>query len=155
MPHKSNFFSFFFVFAMSQFDLPMVKKKSWIYGGYPNIEDTTEKKKITPLFNWPTIWVRRGGHWAKHMGLKGSAIGNTLGNTLNLIGTHWELGDKGKMKKFLPSPTPTPTPPQNLKEKKSGHFECMLSLPIGCMKFLCSKTVQFHFWVWANKTPPL
>jgi hypothetical protein len=30
-------------------------------------------------------------------------------------------------------------PPQNLKEKKSRHFECMLSLPIGCMKFLFPK----------------
>jgi hypothetical protein len=78
-----------------------------------------------------------------HMGLKGGAIGNTLGNTLNLIGTHWELGDKGKMKKIPPLPNPNPnppkTPPQNLKEKKSGHFECMLSIPIGCMKFLVPK----------------
>jgi hypothetical protein len=31
------------------------------------------------------------------------------------------------------------TPPPNLKEKKSRHFECMLSLPIGCMKFLFQK----------------
>jgi hypothetical protein len=41
---------------------------------------------------------------------------------------------KGKMKK-----NSSPQPPQNLKEKKSRHFECMLSLPIGCMKFLFSK----------------
>ncbi len=25
-------------------------------------------------------------------------------------------------------------------------YECMLSLPIGCMKFLCSKSVCHHFW---------
>jgi hypothetical protein len=37
------------------------------------------------------------------------------------------------MKKNLPPTT------QNLKEKKSRHFECMLSLPIGCMKFLFPK----------------
>jgi hypothetical protein len=34
---------------------------------------------------------------------------------------------------------PTPAPAQNLKEKKSSHFECMLSLPVGCMKFLFPK----------------
>jgi hypothetical protein len=51
----------------------------------------------------------------------------------NILGTHWELeGNKGKMKKFLP-------PTQNLKENKLRHFECMLSLPIGCMKFLFPK----------------
>jgi hypothetical protein len=33
-----------------------------------------------------------------------------------------------------------PAPPtQNLKGEKSRHFECMLSLPIGCMKFLFPK----------------
>jgi hypothetical protein len=37
------------------------------------------------------------------------------------------------MKKIPPLPL---TPTQNLKEKESRHFECMLSLPIGCMKFL-------------------
>jgi hypothetical protein len=29
----------------------------------------------------------------------------------------------------------------------------MLSLPIGCMKFLCSKTVHHHFW--PRLIPPL
>jgi hypothetical protein len=33
-----------------------------------------------------------GGLWAKHMGLKRGAIGNTLGKHIgNLMGTHWEL----------------------------------------------------------------
>jgi hypothetical protein len=32
-----------------------------------------------------------------------------------------------------------PPPTQNLKEKKSRHFKCMLGLPIGCMKFLFQK----------------
>jgi hypothetical protein len=54
--------------------------------------------------------VRRGGIWAKHMGLLG-ANGNTLGEHIgnnrqhigNLMGTHWELegnmlGTKEKMK---------------------------------------------------------
>jgi len=34
--------------------------------------------------------VRRGGLWAKHMGLKQGAIGNTLGEHIeNLMGTYW------------------------------------------------------------------
>jgi len=53
------------------------------------------------------------------------------------IGSHLELeGNQEKKKKILPPP---PSTPQNLKEKKSRHFECMLSLPIDCMKFGFSK----------------
>jgi hypothetical protein len=42
------------------------------------------------------------------------------------------LGTKEKCKK-----NSSPKNPQNLKEKKkkTRHFECMLSLPIGWMKF--------------------
>jgi hypothetical protein len=52
------------------------------------------------------------------------------------MGIHWELevymlGTKEKW--------PPPSPTQNLKENKSRHFECMLNLPIGCMKFLFPK----------------
>jgi hypothetical protein len=59
------------------------------------------------------------------------------------------LGTKEKGKKNPPPPT------QNLKEKKSRHFECRLSLPIafGCMEFLYSKTVCHHFW--PGLIPPL
>jgi len=58
-----------------------------------------------------------------------------------IMGTHWELEGnmlrtKEKWKKILPS---TPPKTQNLKEKKSRHVECMLSLAIGCMKFLFPK----------------
>jgi hypothetical protein len=50
-------------------------------------------------------------------------------------------------KKILPSPYPPQRknekhpPPHRpkLKRKKSRHFESMLNLPIGCMKFLFSK----------------
>ncbi len=39
--------------------------------------------------------VRRGGLWAKHMGLKQGAIGNTFAehikNLGNILGIHWEL----------------------------------------------------------------
>jgi hypothetical protein len=43
------------------------------------------------------------------------------------------LGTKEKRKTFLPPSQ------KNLKEQKSRHFQCMLSLPIGCMKFLFPK----------------
>jgi hypothetical protein len=46
--------------------------------------------------------------------------------------THWEQNKNEK------NPPPLP-PTQNLKEKKSRHFVGMLSLPIGCMKFLIPK----------------
>jgi len=63
------------------------------------------------------------------------------------MGTHWELegnmlGTKENEKKKSPPPTPPPSPSllqKNLKENKSRHFECMLSPPIGCMKFLFPK----------------
>jgi hypothetical protein len=88
--------------------------------------------------------VRGDELWAKHMGLKWGAIGNTLGGTPwepsehieNLLGTWKEhVGNKGKMKKI------------------KALFKCILSLPIGCMKFLCSKTVRHHFW--PGLIPPL
>jgi len=83
--------------------------------------------------------VRRGGLWAKHMGLKGGAIGNTLGEHIgNLMGIHWEQ----RTNETNPPPTPKT---QNLNEKKSRHFECMLSLPIGCMKFLFQKVMVTIF----------
>jgi hypothetical protein len=53
--------------------------------------------------------VRSGGLWAKHMGLKQGAIGNTFEEHIgNLVGTHWERQEnmflsKEKLKKTLPS----------------------------------------------------
>ncbi len=41
----------------------------------------------------PAIQVRRGGLWAKHMGLKRGAVGNTLGTLRE------HVGNNGKMKK--------------------------------------------------------
>jgi hypothetical protein len=59
------------------------------------------------------------------MRLKRVAIENTLGEHIgSLMGTCRE---------------------QRKNEKKSRHFECMLRLPIGCMKFSISKTVGHHF----------
>jgi hypothetical protein len=66
------------------------------------------------------------------MGLKRGAIGNSLGEyTENLRNI---VGNKGKKKEKKSS-----YPTRNLKETNSRHFECMLSLRIGCMKFLFSK----------------
>jgi hypothetical protein len=79
---------------------------------------------------WPTYRWGGGGLWAKHMGLKRGAIGNTLGEPIgNLKGTFWE---------------------QRENEKKSRHFECILSLPIGCMKFLFCQNCLSPFCTWAK-----
>jgi hypothetical protein len=65
------------------------------------------------------------------MGLKQGAMGNTLGA---------QIGNKGKMKKY-----PPPRPHLLQKEKTRAHHECMLSLPIGCMKFLFPKLLVTIF----------
>jgi hypothetical protein len=57
---------------------------------------------------------------------------NPRGNTLGTWREH--IGNKGKMK------------------KKSRHFECMLSLPIECMKLLFLELVHHHFLATANTT---
>jgi len=56
--------------------------------------------------------VKRGGLWAKHMGLSKVLLRAPLWNTLGTLGTHWELernmlGTKGK-KKDPPPPPPRP-----------------------------------------------
>jgi len=81
--------------------------------------------------------------WPTYIGEKGRTLGKTYGTKARCYwghpwGTHWEQGKNEKKNPQLPL--------QNLKEKKPRHFECMLSLLIGCMKFLCSKTVHHHFW---------
>jgi len=51
---------------MSQFDWPSQKKvKIW---KLPKIEDSMERWIASPSV--PPILMRRGGLWAKHMGLK-------------------------------------------------------------------------------------
>ncbi len=86
--------------------------------------------------------------WPTYVGEKGRTLGKTYGARCyweHLWGAHWEfdvnplgtwrehVGTKGKMKKILP-----PTK-RNFKAIKSRHFEWMLSLPIGYMKFLFPK----------------
>jgi hypothetical protein len=89
----------------------------------PKIEDSMKKWSASSF--GPPIWVRRGGLWAKHMGLKGGAIGNTfgehIGNPGNILKTHWELegnmlGTKEKGKKILP-------PTQNFFKKKVFSYD--------------------------------
>jgi hypothetical protein len=78
-----------------------------------------------------------------------------VGNLWNILGTHWELEGNmlGQRKNETNPPTPHPPPPPQLNRKKSRNFEFMLSLPIGCMKFLGSKTGGHHFW--PGLIPPL
>jgi len=65
----------------------------------------------------------------KSYGIKPSTIGNTLGDG-NTLGTR---GEK------IPLPCP-------LKKGKNWMVRwCMLSLPIGCMKF-SFQTIGHHFW---------
>ncbi len=61
--------------------------------------------------------------------------------------TCWEqIGNKEEKQK-IPPPHYTPPP----KGKNRAHHECMMSLLIGCMKFLCSKNCLSPFLAWANE----
>jgi hypothetical protein len=98
---------------------------------------------------------RRGGLWAKHMGLKRGAIGNTLGEHIeNLMGTHWELEGNmlGTKEKNPPAPHPKLKRVRE-REKKKRHFECMLSLLHWLHEISLSKIVGHHFW--PGLIPPL
>jgi len=86
-----------------------------------------EKMECLPL--WPT-----------YLGDKWRTLGKTYGINARFYWehpweTHWE---QRKDEKILPvSPNP-----KFIKKKKTRHLERMLSLPIGYMKFLCSKTIR-------------
>jgi hypothetical protein len=77
---------------------------------FPKIEDSMERCNASPF--GPPIYVRRGGLWAKHMGFKGGAIGNTfeehIGNLMesigNLKGTCWEQRKNEKNPPTSPNP---------------------------------------------------
>jgi hypothetical protein len=64
--------------AISQFFWPIVKKKN-----SQKIEDSMERWSASPF--GPTIYMKRGGLWAKHMGLKQGIIENTLGEHIGSI----------------------------------------------------------------------
>jgi len=149
VPLKSNFLYFFGGNESIWLAHHKKKLKLWTL---PKIEDSMERRNVYTL--WPSYISEKGRTLGKTYGIKVRCywehpwgIEEHIGNP----GTWREhVGNKGKMKKILAPPPPNT---QNLKEKKSRHFECMLSLPIGCMKFLCSKTVHHHFW--PGLIPPL
>jgi len=67
-----------------------------------------ERWSVSPF--GPPLQVRRGGLWAKHIGLKPGAVGNTLGEH---IGNIWEQRKNEK------NPPRTPPPKtQNFKRKQ-------------------------------------
>jgi hypothetical protein len=98
----------------------------------PHDRNFYEKMEFLPL--WPTYIGEKGRTLSKTYGIKARCYWE------HPWGTHREhVGNKGKKKKN------PPLPPQNLKGKKSRHFECMLGLPIGCMKFLFPKLLVTIF----------
>jgi hypothetical protein len=126
VPHKSNFF----FSTTSQVIGPLQKKDE-------TMEAPQNRRfygKMEYLHIWPT-----------YIDEKGRTLGQTYGIKVRCYwehpwGTHWEpIGNmKGtwwEQRKKEKNPSPT----KNFKEKKSRHFECMLSPPIGCMKFLFPK----------------
>ncbi len=92
-----------------------------------------EKMKCLPplahLYRWEGEEV---GLWAKHMGLKQGAIGNTHEEHIgNLMGSCWEQKEKGKKSSSSRHPPP---PPKNLKEKKQGTLSTILF----CFAIMCT-----------------
>jgi hypothetical protein len=65
--------------------------------------------------------------WPTYKGEKGRTLGKTYGIKARMLwGTHWEpMEHIGNLKGNMLG--------QRKNEKKSRHFEFMLSLPIGCM----------------------
>ncbi len=128
----------FFFFCNEPICGPIANKKLKLWR-LPKKENSVERWSASPF--GPAIEARRGELQAKRMGLKQGAIGNTLGehigNIGNILRTSWKFignlkGTCWEQRKNLKKSSPRP--PQNLKEK-TRHCECMLSLPIGCMKF--------------------
>jgi hypothetical protein len=145
---------------MRQFDWPITKKIESMEA--PQTRRFYGKMECHPL--WPTYIGEKGRTLGKTYGIKARCYWEHLWRT------HWEpikhcknmmepIGDvKGtcweQKKKEKISPTP------KLKRKKSRHFECMLSLPIGCMKFLFPKLFAtnnpiinwWYLFIWRQPT---
>jgi hypothetical protein len=75
---------------------------------------------------WIIVYIKGSGTLGKAYGIKPRCYWEPFGN---LRGTYWEEG--GKITKNSSHPTST--------RKKKAHHEGMLSLPIGCRKFLFQK----------------
>ncbi len=132
VPHKFNFF----LVAMSQFDSPITEKKFKLWR-LPKIEDSMERWSASPF--GPATKVRSGGLWAKHMGLKWGAIGNTFGEHIGNLGNM--LGTKGKWKKSSPS-----SPHPKLKRKIIKELWVHVEPTHWLHEISISITVIHHFW---------
>jgi hypothetical protein len=99
---------------------------------------------------WPTYIGEKGRTMCKTYGFKARCYWEQPGGTHwahdgNLEGTYWEQRKNEKK-------SPLPPPTKLKRKKKSRHFKHMLSLPIGCMKFLLPK-LFITILAWANNTP--
>jgi hypothetical protein len=110
-----------------------------------------KKLKLWRLLKIEDSMERRSILWPQYIGEKGRTLGKTYGikercywehrwgthwepreHIGNVMRTHWELkGTCWEQRKNEKNPPPQ----RKLKKIKSRHFEYMLSLPIGCMKF--------------------
>jgi len=104
--------------------------------------------------HWPTFSVYIHESWTlgKPYGIKlrcnCKRLKEQFENLRNPLRTWWEhIRNRGEKNKKITPPT-HPTPPR--KEKTWAHHEDMLSLLIGCMKFLFFQKRWSSFLAWAN-----
>jgi hypothetical protein len=84
--------------------------------------------------NTPVIWVKSGGFWAKHMGLKSGVIGNTLREHIANLETTWEHGKNTSAtpkRKKKTSPLLSPEP----KFKRLGPLSGGCTFPLAACNF--------------------
>jgi hypothetical protein len=110
-----SFFFFLFLATMSQFDWPILKEKK-----VETMEVPQNRRWNASPFRQPYLGEKGRTLDQKTYGIKARCYWE------HPWGTYWELignvnGTKEKWKKILSSHPPSPT--QNLKEKKSRHFE--------------------------------
>jgi len=123
----------FFFFAMSQ-SQPINKNKLKVWK-LSKIVDSMERLQCFPL-------------WPIYIGEKGRTLGKTYGIKVRCYwehprGTHWKprehIGNLMRIHWELEENM------LEMKEKRKKN-QGTLSECIGCMKFLCFKTVRHYFW---------
>jgi hypothetical protein len=103
------------------------------------------KRPLAQLYRWEGEDSRQN-IWDQSNVLLGQPFGYTLGT----LGTHWELeGTCWEQRKSEKNPPPT-LATQNLKEKKSRHFECVLQPTHWPHVFFVFKTVWSPYLASAN-----